>query len=33
MLGAWPKNDGLTMIYVAWPAAEVDAFRADVEGS
>jgi 2-polyprenyl-6-methoxyphenol hydroxylase-like FAD-dependent oxidoreductase len=33
MLGAWPTNDGLTMIYVAWPAAEFDAFRADVEGS
>jgi 2-polyprenyl-6-methoxyphenol hydroxylase-like FAD-dependent oxidoreductase len=32
MLGAWPTNDGLTMIYVAWPAAEFDAFRADVEG-
>jgi flavin-dependent dehydrogenase len=33
MLGAWPTNDGLTMIYVAWSAAEFDAFRADVEGS
>ncbi len=33
MLGAWPTNDGLTMIYVAWPAAEFDAFRSDVEGS
>jgi 2-polyprenyl-6-methoxyphenol hydroxylase-like FAD-dependent oxidoreductase len=33
MLGAWPTNDGLTMTYVAWPAAEFDAFRADVEGS
>ncbi len=33
MLGAWPTNDGLTMIYVARPAAEFDAFRADVEGS
>ena len=32
MLGAWPTNDGLTMIYVARPAAEFDAFRADVEG-
>jgi 2-polyprenyl-6-methoxyphenol hydroxylase-like FAD-dependent oxidoreductase len=31
-LGAWPTNDGLTLIYVAWPAAEFDAFRADVEG-
>jgi flavin-dependent dehydrogenase len=33
MLGAWPTNDGLTMIYVAWPAAEFDAFRADLESS
>jgi 2-polyprenyl-6-methoxyphenol hydroxylase-like FAD-dependent oxidoreductase len=33
MLGAWPTNDGLTIIYVAWPAAEFDAFRADVEAS
>jgi 2-polyprenyl-6-methoxyphenol hydroxylase-like FAD-dependent oxidoreductase len=33
MLGAWPTNDGLTMIYVAWPTAEFNAFRADVEGS
>jgi 2-polyprenyl-6-methoxyphenol hydroxylase-like FAD-dependent oxidoreductase len=33
MLGAWPTNDGLTMVYVAWPTAEFDAFRVDVEGS
>jgi flavin-dependent dehydrogenase len=33
MLGVWPTNDGLTLIYVAWPGAEFDAFRADVEGS
>jgi len=33
MLGAWPTNDGLTMIYVAWPAAEFDAFRSGVESS
>jgi 2-polyprenyl-6-methoxyphenol hydroxylase-like FAD-dependent oxidoreductase len=33
MLGAWPTNDGLTMIYVAWPAAEFDTFRTDVESS
>jgi 2-polyprenyl-6-methoxyphenol hydroxylase-like FAD-dependent oxidoreductase len=33
MVGAWPTNDGLTLIYVAWSAAEFDAFRADVEGS
>jgi flavin-dependent dehydrogenase len=32
-LGAWPTNDGLTMIYVAWPAAEFKAFRSDVEGN
>src|SRR5262249_13105680 len=31
-LGAWPTNDGLTLIYVACPAAEFDAFRANVEG-
>jgi flavin-dependent dehydrogenase len=33
MLGAWPTNNGLAMIYVAWPATEFDAFRADVEDS
>ena len=33
MLGAWPTNDGLTMIYVAWLAAEFDAFRSGVESS
>jgi 2-polyprenyl-6-methoxyphenol hydroxylase-like FAD-dependent oxidoreductase len=32
-LGAWPTNDGLTMIYVAWPAAEFKTFRSDVEGN
>jgi flavin-dependent dehydrogenase len=32
-LGAWPTNDGLTMIYVAWPAEEFKAFRSDVEGN
>jgi 2-polyprenyl-6-methoxyphenol hydroxylase-like FAD-dependent oxidoreductase len=31
MIGAWPTNDGLVMTYVAWPAAEFHAFRADVE--
>jgi 2-polyprenyl-6-methoxyphenol hydroxylase-like FAD-dependent oxidoreductase len=31
--GAWPTNDGLTLLYVAWPVAEFPAFRADVEGS
>ena len=33
MLTAWPTNDHLTMIYVAWPIAEFAAFRADVEGN
>ncbi|HET8906597.1 MAG TPA: NAD(P)/FAD-dependent oxidoreductase [Ktedonobacterales bacterium] len=32
-LGAWPTNDHLTMIYVAWPAEEFKTFRADVEGN
>jgi flavin-dependent dehydrogenase len=27
-----PTNDHLTVLYVAWPAAEFDAFRSDVEG-
>jgi 2-polyprenyl-6-methoxyphenol hydroxylase-like FAD-dependent oxidoreductase len=31
--GAWPTNDGLTMLFVAWPVDEFPAFRADVEGS
>jgi 2-polyprenyl-6-methoxyphenol hydroxylase-like FAD-dependent oxidoreductase len=31
-VGAWPTNDGLTLLYVAWPVAEFAAFRADVEG-
>lgn len=29
----WPTNDHLTLIYVAWPAAEFNRFRADVEGN
>jgi 2-polyprenyl-6-methoxyphenol hydroxylase-like FAD-dependent oxidoreductase len=33
MVGVWPTNDDLSMIYVAWPAIEFDAFRADVESS
>ncbi|MEO8611253.1 MAG: NAD(P)/FAD-dependent oxidoreductase [Chloroflexota bacterium] len=33
ILGIWPTNDHLTMIYVAWPIAEFDNFRADVEGN
>lgn len=32
-VGAWPTNDGLVMTYVAWPIAEFDALRADVEGN
>jgi 2-polyprenyl-6-methoxyphenol hydroxylase-like FAD-dependent oxidoreductase len=30
-VAAFPTNDGLTMIYVAWPAAEFGAARRDVE--
>ncbi len=33
MIGLWPTNHQQTLIYVAWPAAEFAAFRADVEGS
>jgi 2-polyprenyl-6-methoxyphenol hydroxylase-like FAD-dependent oxidoreductase len=33
MIGAWPTNDGLVMTYVAAPAADFSAFRADPEGS
>ena len=33
MIGAWPTNDGLVMTYVAAPADEFGAFRADPEGS
>ena len=33
MVGAWPTNDGLVMTYVAAPATEFQAFRADPEGS
>jgi flavin-dependent dehydrogenase len=33
LMGAWPTNDNKTMIYVAWPAAEFDKFRSDVEGN
>jgi len=31
--GVWPTNDGLAMTFVAWPAAEFETFRADVEGN
>jgi flavin-dependent dehydrogenase len=33
MIGAWPTNDGLVMTYVAAPADEFAAFRADPQGS
>jgi 2-polyprenyl-6-methoxyphenol hydroxylase-like FAD-dependent oxidoreductase len=32
-VGAWPTNDGLVMTYAAWPAAEFEEIRADVEGN
>jgi 2-polyprenyl-6-methoxyphenol hydroxylase-like FAD-dependent oxidoreductase len=32
-VGAWPTNDGLVMTYLAWPAAEFNEFRSDVEGN
>ncbi len=32
-VGLWPTNDGLVLIYVAWPAEEFHAFRSDVEGN
>jgi 2-polyprenyl-6-methoxyphenol hydroxylase-like FAD-dependent oxidoreductase len=31
LVGAWPTNDGLVMTYVAAPASEFKAFRADPE--
>jgi 2-polyprenyl-6-methoxyphenol hydroxylase-like FAD-dependent oxidoreductase len=31
-VAAFPTNDGLTMVYVAAPVAELPAFRADLEG-
>jgi flavin-dependent dehydrogenase len=30
---AWPTNDGLTLVVIAWPYAEFDANRLDVEGN
>ena len=33
MVGAWPTNDRLVMTYVAAPASEFPAFRADPEGA
>ena len=32
-VGAWPTNDGLIMTYAAWPVAEFDHLRTDVEGN
>ncbi len=32
-ISLWPTHDHLTLIYMAWPAAEFSAFRADIEGS
>jgi flavin-dependent dehydrogenase len=32
-IGVWPTNDGLILIYVAWPIAEFHTFRADIEGN
>jgi 2-polyprenyl-6-methoxyphenol hydroxylase-like FAD-dependent oxidoreductase len=32
-IGAWPTNDGLVITYVAVPAGEFAAFRADLEGN
>ncbi len=32
-IGIWPTNDGLTMIYTAWPASEFNQYRSDVEGN
>jgi flavin-dependent dehydrogenase len=32
-IGAWPTNDGLVMTYAAWPAAEFQVFRSDLEGN
>jgi 2-polyprenyl-6-methoxyphenol hydroxylase-like FAD-dependent oxidoreductase len=31
--GLWPTNDGLTLVYVAWPVEEFARFRADLEGN
>ena len=31
--GAFPTNDGLTMLLAAWPSAEQDAVKHDLEGS
>jgi flavin-dependent dehydrogenase len=33
LIGTWPTNQNMTILFVAWPAAEFNDFRADVEGS
>jgi flavin-dependent dehydrogenase len=33
MVGAWPTDDGLTMTYVAWPAADFGSVRRDPEAA
>ncbi len=33
LMGLWPTNNHQTLIYIAWPAAEFAAVRADVEGN
>jgi flavin-dependent dehydrogenase len=33
VVGAWPTNDNLVITYLAWPVAEFDAIRRDVEGA
>jgi 2-polyprenyl-6-methoxyphenol hydroxylase-like FAD-dependent oxidoreductase len=32
-IGMWPTNDGLALIYTAWPVAEFHTYRADIEGN
>jgi 2-polyprenyl-6-methoxyphenol hydroxylase-like FAD-dependent oxidoreductase len=31
--GAWPTNDGLTLVIAGWPYAEFEANKADIEGN
>ena len=31
--GAFPTNDGLTLVVVGWPYAEAAAYKADIEGN
>ena len=33
ILGAWPTNDGLTLVVVVWTKSEFGEVRADIEGS